>query len=411
MPTNNVANATGLLHPYASAGALPNMAATNQPFLLPNHQFAYYPFFPPPYPSYHPQWATLAGASTYLPHPQMPPPQQQQPLPQTTSQLPTGNLGDPIRHPDAGQWDTAPLRYIDNWTIDGLFPFSGSDINSENPLMPPNALFSNATTDHLQNAQLAAAQYIFASHHPHPNYLPQTASTTNSPYSTIPAYHTGPGPATILPAMQALSLTQPSNSNMNDIQLQTQTQNQSHTVTSQAHVPTMTSPKHETAPMKNTMTAGTAVNNLAKTASSTRTSVGAPNGTETDPTRPNTGYQTQMADLLSLSPSMINSQPSQASLLSPITVSTNNTNIAGTNATATNSSNNPTISKAQTASLTDIWGYTNTGSPINLTQAAAQTAAVTAVAAMGLLNNESANNVGITNEFLKGLATPTKPNQ
>ena len=106
-----------------------------------------------------------------------------------------------------------------------------------------------------------------------------------------------------------------------------------------------------------------------------------------------------ITDLLSSSPSMSNSQNSSQSLMSPITVQTSNaTNLSSPN-------------KTSTASLNDIWTYTTTGSPLNLSQAAAQTAAATAVAAMGLLNSETSQNTEIANEILKELTTPTKQNK
>lgn len=77
-------------HPYVP-GALANMTAPNQSYILPNHpQFGYYPYFPPHYSPYAAQWATLAAANPYLPPP-MPP-----------SQLQTGSLGDPLRLADTG---------------------------------------------------------------------------------------------------------------------------------------------------------------------------------------------------------------------------------------------------------------------------------------------------------------------
>ena len=50
-------------------------------------------------------------------------------------------------------------------------------------------------------------------------------------------------------------------------------------------------------------------------------------------------------------------------------------------------------------------------SALNLSQAAAQTAAATAVAAMGLLNSDGSQNTEIANEILKELTTPTKQNK
>lgn len=95
VPPTNVAPPTGLIPGYPPT-AMPNMPPPNQSYILPTHpQFGYYQFFMPPYGPYA-QWAALAAATnSYLPTP-MPPPQQQ------TSQLPTGNLGDPIRLTDTG---------------------------------------------------------------------------------------------------------------------------------------------------------------------------------------------------------------------------------------------------------------------------------------------------------------------
>jgi hypothetical protein len=62
---------------------------------------------------------------------------------------------------------------------------------------------------------------------------------------------------------------------------------------------------------------------------------------------------------------------------------------------------------ASTASLSDIWTYTTTCSPLNLTQ----TAQTTAVVAMNLLNNDTSQNTEIANEILKELTTPTKQNK
>ncbi len=89
VPTANVPPPAGLLHPYPPA-ALANMTAPNQSYILQNHpQFGYYPYFPH-FSPYAAQWAALA-ANHYLPPP----------IPQ--SQLPTGNLGDPLRLTDTGR--------------------------------------------------------------------------------------------------------------------------------------------------------------------------------------------------------------------------------------------------------------------------------------------------------------------
>jgi hypothetical protein len=62
---------------------------------------------------------------------------------------------------------------------------------------------------------------------------------------------------------------------------------------------------------------------------------------------------------------------------------------------------------APTASLNNIWSYTTNVPTLNLTQ----TAAVTAVAAMGLLSNQNNPSTKIANEILKELTTPTKQNK
>jgi hypothetical protein len=66
---------------------------------------------------------------------------------------------------------------------------------------------------------------------------------------------------------------------------------------------------------------------------------------------------------------------------------------------------NPTDSP--TTTLSNIWPYTTTGSPLILTRTAQ-----TAVAAMGLLNNANSQNTGIASEILKEiLKTPAKQNK
>ena len=89
VPPPNVPPPAGF-HPYPTA-ALADMPPPNQAYLLPNdHEFGYYPYFPPHYSPYAAQWATLTAPNPYLPPP-MPP-----------SQLPPGNLGDPLRLADTG---------------------------------------------------------------------------------------------------------------------------------------------------------------------------------------------------------------------------------------------------------------------------------------------------------------------
>ena len=103
-----------------------------------------------------------------------------------------------------------------------------------------------------------------------------------------------------------------------------------------------------------------------------------------------TGLNGANSDLISSSPALATAQPALPSFISPITISATN---------------------APAASLSDLWSYTTAGSPLNLTQTA-QTAAVTAVTAMGLLNNETTSqSTEMANEILKELTTPTKQNK
>jgi hypothetical protein len=269
-----------------------------------------------------------------------------------------------------------------------------SDITSENPLISSNP-FPNATTDHLQNAQMAAlaASFIYAAHHPHSTYVSQAPPTTASPYATIASYHQAPPPPTIIPPpTQPLSLAQIIPNNTTDIH------QQSHQVPqSQQQAPILTSPKHETSSTKNPVQQSTGPKTTATTVP-TKPQTTTANGVNTDTLKTTTATTnpTHIPDLLSSSPSIPNSQQQPPpSLLSPITVQTTNPN-------------NP--NKPPTTSLNDIWPYTATGSPLNLSQTAAQTAAVTAAAAMGLLNNESSQNTEMAHEILKELTTPTKQN-
>ena len=273
----------------------------------------------------------------------------------------------------------------------------GTDITGDNSAMSSNP-FPNATADHLQNAQLAsAASFIYASHHPHSAYVPQPLPNTASPYSTIASYHPAPPPPTIIPPpTQPLSLPQiiPSN-NTTDLQLQ------SHQgPSSQQQAPMLTSPKHEAPSTKYS----NQQSNILKPAASNVTPVPAVystapvklptttpmNSVNTDTLR--TTNATQITDLLSSSPSLPNSQQPSASLLSPIAVQAMNPN------------------KSATSSSNDIWSYGTTNSPLNLSHTTAQTAAATAVAAMGLLNTENSQGSEIASEILKELTTPTKQN-
>ncbi len=232
--------------------------------------------------------------------------------------------------------------------IEILFLLLVSDINGENT-------FQNLTHDHLQNSQLAAAvaSYLYATQHLHSTFIPQTSSTGSS-YTTIPSYHPIQHPPTI-PPPQTLSLPQIIPNNPTDMQ-------QSHPI------PTLTSPKHD------------GPKNLLQQSSLITTPKTKPLPTTVFNSINNESIKTtHVNDLISSSPALI----------SPVNIPTTN---------------------ASTTCLSDIWPYTTTGSPLNLTETA-QTAAVTAVAAMGLLNNDTSQNNEITNEILKGLTTPTKQNK
>jgi len=220
-------------------------------------------------------------------------------------------------------------------------------MNNENP-------FPNLTNDYLQSAQLAAfASYLYATQPTHPAFVPQASSTASS-YATIPSYHPVQHPPTILPP-QTLPLSQTIPNHTTDIQ-------QSH------QVPFLTSPKHDST--KNLLQQSPLIT-TPKTKPFVTTVF---NGINNEPIK-----TTHINDLIS-------SSPAPPSLISPLNIPTTN---------------------ASTASLSDIWTYTTTGSPLNLTQ----TAAVTAVAAMGLLNNNTSQNTEIANEILKELTTPTKQNK
>ncbi len=203
------------------------------------------------------------------------------------------------------------------------------------------------TPDHIQNAQLAA--YLYAIQHS--QYIQQASSTTSS-YATIPSYHPPHLPPSILPP-QTLPLSQTIPYNTTDIQ-------QSYLA------PLLSSPKHDgTKNLLHHSSLITTPKPLVPTIF---------NGINHDSTR-----TTHMNDLIS-------SSPAPPSLISPINIHTTN---------------------APTTNLSNIWTYTSTGSPLNLTQTA-QTAAVDA---MSLLNNDTSRNTEIANEILKELTTPTKQNK
>ena len=262
----------------------------------------------------------------------------------------------------------------------------------------PSNIFPNLTNDHLQNAQMAAAaaSYMYAAHHQHPGYMTQPPTGAASPYATIPAYHPVPPPATILPPTlsQSLAPVFPTNTTTTTADVQQQQQQQAHfaSATQQA-APILTSPKHEASSTKSSTPIIVPKPLLTTTAGQTyptktfTPATAASNATYADmvktATTANSGHIT---DLLSSSPSIMNSQQS---LLSPITIQTNTP-----------------MSKASTTTLKDLLPYTTSGSPLTLSQ----TAAASAVAAMGLLDNEIGKSSEITNEILQKLTTPTKQN-
>lgn len=273
-------------------------------------------------------------------------------------------------------------------------------------MISSNPFQNSGPSDHLQNAHLAAAQYLYAAHHSHPNYLPQAPPGTASPYATISAYHTAPPLPSIIPPTQSLSAAQAISNNPIDPQQQQQqhTQFQPYPVPSQQQpAPILTSPKHDASsavktPVQQQQIASTPLPKTAVTTTQAnlfRPPNTATNGTYTDTLR--SSNPNHIADLLSSSPSNINSQQTQASLLSPITVQTTNPN----------NNNNNGLNKAPTASFNEMWPYTSSDSPLNLSHPTAQTAA----AAMALLNNASGKDTEIAHEILKGLNTPTKQNK
>ena len=150
----------------------------------------------------------------------------------------------------------------------------------------------------------------------------------------------------------------------------------------------LTSPKHETSSTKT-------ANQQSNAPRASAAPVKFPTTTATNSINIDTLKTTNanhITDLLSSSPSIPNSQQPPPSLLSPIAVQ----------------AMNPT--KAATNSLNDIWAYGTTNSPLNLSHTTAQTAAATAVAAMGLLHPEHSQSAEIASEILKELTTPTKQN-
>jgi hypothetical protein len=197
-------------------------------------------------------------------------------------------------------------------------------MSTENGAMPSN-LYSNATADHLQTSQMNTTPFIYAAHHPHPSYLSQPPpSATASPYATVTSYHAATQQPTIIPSMQSLTLAQTIPSNSTDMQQQMQ----SHPVPSQPQAPMMTSPKQDTSSIQNTSQQSTWINvprptmNVAQTKSQST----ATNGIHNDALRMMSTHPSNIADLLSSSPSIMNSQQSQNSLLSPITIQTSNSN-------------------------------------------------------------------------------------
>ncbi|CAF3340953.1 unnamed protein product [Rotaria socialis] len=393
VPAANVPPPAGLLPGYPPT-AMSNMGGPNQPYILPGHpQFGYYQFFLPPYSPYAAQWAALAAATnSYLPAP-IPQPQQQAP------QIPTGNLGDPMRLAD-----TAP------------------DGTSENPVISCNP-FPNLTADYLQNAQLGAppGSFMYAGQHPHSTYLSQVPPNNSSSYTTIAPYPQPGQPGTIIPSpARPNSLAQTILNNMTELQQQQQQQQvQSYPgqPQTQQSAPILTSPKQDASSTKNLVqpsmvpkvtTANTTApaKPLTTVANTTNPDLSKTTAAQINQTRPITipgqnvtndtlraTNSTYVTDLLSASPAFINAQQSSHSLMSPITIQ------------AANPNNLLSPNKATTASLNDILALTGAGAQLNLSQTTD-----TAAAAMYTLNSENSQNTEITNKILKELTTPTKQN-
>jgi hypothetical protein len=217
-------------------------------------------------------------------------------------------------------------------------------MNGDNPMIP-STNFSYPTADHLQNAQLAAlASFLFGPHHS--LFAPQTSSTA-SPYATIPSYH-----PVHHPPPQTLPLSQIISNNTTDTQ--------------QFHqAPLLTSPIHD----------------------ATKGFIQQSSLITTPQTKP---LVTPLAN-------GINNDPSKTTHV--------NDSITPYHPFISSGTVNPTDSP--TTTLSNIWPYTTTGSPLILTRTAQ-----TAVAAMGLLNNANSQNTGIASEILKEiLKTPAKQNK
>ena len=240
-----------------------------------------------------------------------------------------------------------------------MFNFDSLDLNSDNPVIS-SASYSNSGPDHHPNG--ATTPFLYAPRHSHSPYVPQHSANNASPYATIPSYHpVAPLPTIVPPSQgkQSSNSIQKYPSNLNELSQSNQTGSQ--------QAPTLISPKHETM----------------------QTLIQHPALIITPKVKPpvtTTSTATQITDLISTSPSLTTSQQAPISLLSPI-------------ATAGNSNLNPA-----TAAITDIWTYTNGGSPLNLSQTAA-------AAAISLLNHETTSNDQITNKILKELTTPNKQNK
>ena len=327
LSTGNVPSPAGLLHAYPP-GSLTNLAASNQPYLLPNHhhhhQFGYYPFYPHPYSPYAAQWAALLGAHPYSAPPTI-----------ASTQLPSGNPNDPLRLTETGNRTSALDRHA---------RVLRSEMTNDNAVMPSN--------DHLQTAPSAATPFLYAAHHS--PFVPQLGAGAASPYATIPSYHPAPSLPTIIPPNQppqSLTLSQFIANYPADLSHAYQLSFQ--------QAPNLTSPKHETTKA------------LTQTSLSTATPKGKPSMAPSN-----------IADLISSSPSLNNAQQAPVSLISPI-------------ATMSSTGVHPTA-----ASLNDLWTYPSVGTPLDSTRSA-----------MGLLGHETNPTTEIANEILKELNTPTKQNK
>ena len=209
------------------------------------------------------------------------------------------------------------------------------------------------SNDHVQNAPSAATPFLYAAHHS--PFVPQHGTGAASPYATIPSYHPAPSLPPIIPPNQppqSLTLSQFIANYPADL---------SHAYhLSFQQAPNLTSPKHESTKA------------LTQNSLSTATPKGKPSMAPSN-----------IADLISSSPSLNNAQQAPVSLISPIATTSSSTGIHST-----------------VASLNDLWTYPSVGTPLDPSRSA-----------MSLLVHETNPTTEIANEILKELNTPTKQNK